>query len=229
MIIVEFKFNREKDLHNIWETANSKMSYGYDFKKSLTPNILSICRNKKYKECKGKLNKTMSSLHKNILIPVLVKSLNESWGKIEKEYFIRLEKITKHKFPFTKVYSYLTTSGRCPYDPRPKHISFYFNFFGSLLSELRTSGHELMHIHLHNIDWWKKVKKEIGDTKTHDLKEALTELLNLEFKDLWVVEDKGYPNHKKLREYISLQWKKKKDFEKLTDNCIKWIKKNGIK
>ena len=229
MAIVEFKFDKEKDLQNIWETANSKITYGKDFKKNLTPNILDICENKKYDLSKKQLNRTMNYLHKNKLISVMIGSFNEAWEKIEKEYFNRLEKITKCKFPFTKVYAYLTSAGRCSYDPRPKHISFYFNFFGSVFSGVETAGHELMHIHLHNIGWWKKVEKEIGDTKTHDLKEALTELLNLEFRDLWVVEDKGYPNHKKLREYISLQWKKKKTFNKLTISCIKWIKKNGIK
>jgi hypothetical protein len=91
------------------------------------------------------------------------------------------------------------------------------------------AGHELMHIHLHNTDWWKRVKRKMGQEKTHDLKEALTELLNLEFRNLWIVEDKGYPNHAKLREFISKKWKKDKDFDKLTDNCIKWIKKNGVK
>ncbi len=86
-----------------------------------------------------------------------------------------------------------------------------------------------MHIHLHNTYWWKKVEDEIGYDKTHDLKEAFTELLNLEFRDLWIVKEKGYPNHEILRKYISKQWKNKKDFDKLTDNCINWIKRDGIR
>jgi hypothetical protein len=84
-------------------------------------------------------------------------------------------------------------------------------------------------MHLHNTDWWDKVEKKLGNKKTHDLKEALTELLNLEFKDLWIVDDRSYPNHIQLREFIKKEWMKEKDFDKLTEDCIKWIKKNGVK
>ena len=108
-------------------------------------------------------------------------------------------------------------------------MHFFVNFFSNIPHALDTAGHELMHIHIHNTDYWTKTEKEIGYDKTHDLKEALTELLNLEFKDLWIAEDRGYPNHTKLRKYISSQWKKEKDFDKLMENSIKWIKRNGIK
>jgi len=52
----------------------------------------------------------------------------------------------------------------------------------------------------------------------------LTILLNLEFKDLWFVEDRGYDVHKELRNFISDEWKKEKDFEKLLDKCILYLK-----
>lgn len=228
-MIVKFKFDKEKDLKNIWETANCKRDYGYDFRKNLTKNILEICSNKEYKKCHRKLQKTMHTIHENILMKEIAKSVSSSWNKIEKEYFKRLEKITKNKFHFKKINAYLTSAGRCPYNPSPKNPSFHFSLFSGILFEMNTIGHELMHIHLHNSLWWKKVEKEIGRNKTHDLKEALTELLNLEFQDLWIIKDKGYPNHTQLRKYISQQWKKKKDFKLLTEKCIKWIKKKGVK
>ena len=56
------------------------------------------------------------------------------------------------------------------------------------------------------------------------LKEALTVLLNLEFKDLWFIEDEGYKKHKELREFIAQEWKKEKDFEKLLKKCVKYLK-----
>lgn len=226
---IKFELDVEKDLYNIWETANSSLTYGYNFKKNLSPNILQICENKKYKTCKKILKKTMHKIHGNKLIKQSTKSLNESWKTIEKEYFLKLENMTKQKFSFKKINVYLTTAGRCPYRPHWNPPAFYVNFFNHITNALHTAGHELMHIHLHNIDWWENVEKEIGYEKTHDLKEALTELLNLEFRELWIIEDKGYPNHKKLREYIKKQWQKEKNFDKLTKNCIKWIKRYGIK
>lgn len=233
MTKVIFKFNEEKDLWNIWDTCNFKKMYGYDFKKDLNKNlkenIIKICRNKKYKECKNQLRKSMNYIHKNILIKITVRHFNEIWREIEKEYFKRLEKITKRKFQFKKVNAFLTTSPRYPYRPDWRPPAFYIGFFANIPHVLSAAGHEIMHIHLHNTDWWKKVEKEIGYDKTHELKEALTVLLNLEFRDLWFVTDQGYPVHQELRKFIEKQWKKEKDFDELTNKCIKWIKKNGIK
>ena len=226
---VTVKFDEEKDLKNIWDACNSKSSYGYSWKKSISKNILNICEKKEYKECKEELADTMKMVHNSPLIKLTTKTLTDGWSKISTEYFRRLEKITKRRFIIKKIDAYLTTAGRCPYSPNKNPPYFYINFFSNIPNALHTMGHELMHIHLHNTDWWKKVEGEIGDSKTHDLKEAFTELLNLEFTDLWIVRETSYPNHKMLREYISKQWKKKKDFDKLTNSCIKWIKKNGVK
>jgi len=226
---VIFKFDKEKDLYNIWETCNKGKAYGYDFSKKISNEVLNMCKGKKFSKSKEKLTEMLYKYHKNILIKDIKKAFNISWKNIEKEYFERLEKITKRKINFKKVNAYLTFAPRCPYDYNKEHLTFYVKVFESILSAMSTAGHELMHIHLHNTDWWKKVEKEIGYNKTHDLKEALTVLLNLKFIDLWIVKDNGYPNHIKLREFISKEWEKEKDFDKLTDNCIKWIKKNGLK
>jgi hypothetical protein len=224
---VVFKFDKEKDLHNIWQTVNAKTSFGYDFKKNIPEQIIKICKNKEFNFCKKELNKKLKKLYQHHSIKIQIETLNKSWKIIEKEYFKRLEKITKYKFKFKNSYGYLTTFARCPYNYKIPY--FYVNFFNSQLGELKTVGHELMHIHLHNSPWWNKVKEELGNQKTHDLKEALTELLNSEFRDLWIVDDLSYPNHIKLREYITKQWKREKNFEELTNKCIKWVKTNGVK
>jgi hypothetical protein len=227
--IVEFKWDIDKDLYNIWETANSTKTYGYDFKRRLTKNILKICNGKSYRACNKKLREEMKEMYKNTLFKYSLEYFNDIWKKVEKDYFRRLEKVTNRKFPFKKVNAYLTTAGRCPYRYHWRPPAYYVNFFGNVPSILHISGHEIMHIHLHNTDWWKKVEKELGNRKTHDLKEALTELLNLEFKDIWIMKDEPYPDHRLLRNYISQQWKKEKNFDKLTEDCIKWIQKKGVK
>ena len=221
---VEFKFDKEKDMYNYWETVNYGKSYGYDFTKHLPKEIIKICKKKDFNKCRKQLLKSIKNIYKNRLLKDTPKYLQESWNKINKEYFKRLEKITKKKFPNKKINVFLTTIPRCPYRPYWSPPAFYVPIFSSIPHVLQICGHELMHIHLHNTDWWNKVEKELGNKKTHDLKESLTELLNLEFKELWIVKDEGYPNHKKLREYIHQQWKKKKDFDELTKKCIKKIK-----
>jgi len=225
---VIFKFDKNKDLRNIWKTCNSKLSWGHDFKKNIPKEVIRICKGKKFEKCKKELENSTKAWRNINLIKIQISTLNKAWKTIEKEYFQRLKKITKKSFPCKEIYSYLTTSPRCPYNPNGKIPYFYFPFFTGLPSILHTAGHEIMHIQVHK-DFWRKIKKEIGDKKTHDIKEALTILLNLEFIDLWGVVDRGYPNHQKLREYIKKQWKKKKDFNILLDKCIKYIKNNNDK
>lgn len=230
MTIIEFVFNKDYDLKNIWRACQvDKFSFGYDFKKTISKKIIQICEGKEFEKCKKDLEKKRIKIHNNQLVPETVKAFNQNWNKIEKDYIKRLEKITKIKFKIKKIKGYLTTIQKCPYNPNKENPYFFVNFFSSLPNALHTAGHETMHIHLNNSPWWEKVTKELGEQKKYDLLEALTKLLDLEFVDLWIVEEKGYPNHQKLREYIKKHWLKNKNFNKLTDDCIKWIKRNGIK
>jgi len=217
---VEFKFNLKVDLFNLWQTATSSSKW-HDFKKSVSQNIVNICEGKKFEECEEELKRVIKNIHKNKLIEIYRKSLEESWREVEKEYFNRMEKIFKKKFPFKKVKAYITTSGRCPYDPDKP--SFMVSLFYSLPGSLNTCGHEIMHIFFHHT-YWKDIEKEIGKEKTADLKEALTVILNLEFRDLLIALDQGYKSHKELREFIEKEWKKKKNFEVLLNKCVKYLK-----
>ena len=51
---VTFKFDKEKDLYNIWETCNKNSSW-HDFKKYVSPDLLKICENKELNKCKKKI------------------------------------------------------------------------------------------------------------------------------------------------------------------------------
>ncbi len=217
---VIFKFDKERDIYNIWETCNKDSSW-YDHKKNVSSTFLEICEGKEFDACKGELEEYRTKMNNSGMIEIFVESIQKAWNKINNEFFERLEKMTKRKFKFEKVNVYITTVMRCPYDYNEP--SFMISFFRDLLSALSVCGHELIHIHFHNT-YWDKVEKEVGKEKTADLKEALTVLLNLEFKDLWFVEDRGYDTHKELRIFITEEWKKEKDFEKLLDNCINYLK-----
>jgi len=229
---VEFILDKEKDLKNIWDTCNANPVSGCNWKNCVTENIYQMCHNKKYSECKKPLKKIIDSIYEKEILPQIANSFSKTWKKISKQYFTRLKKIIGVKnlnIKFSKINGYLTGSARCPYEPNKKNPSFFVNFFWGIPNVLQTAGHEIMHIYFHNSKYWDLCKKEIGYDKTHNLKESLTELLNLEFRDLWIVENLGYPNHKHLMKFINKQWKKKKDFEILINKSIKWIKKNGIK
>lgn len=217
---VEFIFDKEKDLWNIWATGNSKSKW-YDFKNSISPNILKLCEDKTFEGCKDELEKSMRKVYDSGFIEIFIESMQKSWDKINDEFFERLEKVMKKPFEQKKIIAYITTSGRCPYDY--KEPSFMVSMFFSFLSALQTSAHEIMHIQFHN-NYWKQVESKIGEEKTGDLKEALSVLLNLEFKDLWFVQDKGYESHQELRGFIEKEWNKEKDFDVLLEKCIEFFK-----
>ena len=224
MTKVIFKFNKEKDLWNIWDTCNFKSSWNDNFLNGIHPKILELCKGKNFRETKQELKNYQKKIHSSKLMSVAVDSFNKAWEKINDEFFKRLEKIMKKPFCCEEITGYLTTVGRCPYNYKKNNPYFFVNFANGIFKALKTAGHEIMHIQFHNT-YWKEIEEKIGKEKTADLKEALTVLLNLEFKDLWLVRDEGYPSHQDLRKFIVSQWKKEKDFDILMEKCVNYLKK----
>jgi len=217
---VNFIFDKEKDLYNIWETCNSNSDW-HDFKKGLNPDDLRVAKGKNFEECKDELRKAYEKLHESKLIEIFINSLKKGWGAINDEFFRRLEIIMKKPICSETFISYITTVGRCPYNPEEN--SFMVSLFYSIPQALVTIGHEIMHLCFHRF-YWEDIEDKIGKEKTADLKEALTVLLNLEFKDLLFGKDRGYDCHQKLREFIEKEWKEKKDFGVLMEKCVEYLK-----
>jgi len=220
---VIFKFDKEKDLYNIWETCNSSSTW-FDHKKFVSPILLEICEGKEFNECKEELFKYRAQMYNSGLIEPFVKCLQESWDKINSKFFNRLEKVMKKPIKAKEITVYITTVTRCPYGYKEKPW-FMVSFFNNNLNALVTCGHEIMHIQFHKT-YWDKIENKVGNEKIADLKEALTVLLNIEFRDLWFVEDKGYDPHKELRKFIEDEWKKEKDFDILMNKCVIYLQKN---
>lgn len=217
MVRVEFKFDIEKDLWNCWHKSNWKSSW-MDFQ--INPEIKKICEGKDFVECKKELLNHLSKLQNSEIIEIVIKSTENAWRVIEKKFFEKMDSLMKNNFD-ENIFAYLTTLGICPYNP--DEPSFMFSLFYSLPKILQTCGHEIMHLYFHKF-YWKKIEDKIGKEKTSDLKESLTVLLNLEFSDLFFAQDTGYDYHKELREFISENWKKEKDFEKLLEKCVSYLK-----
>jgi len=167
---VSFKFDKEKDIYNLWETCNEKSDYGYDFKKKVPKDILEMCAGKSFGKCLDKLKKRLKKVYRNPKIKLKIKELNKNWEEVGAKYFKRLEKVTNKKFPFKEIYGYSTVAPRCPYRPHWRPPAFYTPIFSSLSKSLLTSAHEIMHIQLHNTNWWEKVEKKLGNKKTHFIK-----------------------------------------------------------
>jgi len=210
---VNFLFSKEKDAWNIWSKVNNTTNrFG---KPIISPKIINAIKEKSFEESIPEIEKINQTIYNSGLIENFIDALKKSWNKVEKEFFIRLEKITGKKFN-GDANCFITTIGICPYNPEERW------FMDSLLYNLPKAvvsiGHELLHIHFHDY-YFKDIEKQIGKDKTHDLREALTVLLNLEFKDILIGFDEGYEQHKELRNFIAQEWNQEKNFDKLLEKC----------
>lgn len=182
------------------------------------------------KKLKGKSKKEM----KDILLEYLSvndfekkeKVLKKDWQNIEKRYFKALADVTERKIYAQDFFVSLTTYYMCPYNTKKKW--FMVSSSRPLSAQRLTIAHELMHLQF--IHYYQKYCMDKGLTKKEfeDLKESLTVLLNYApFKSLVKAKDLGYKPHQKLRGYIAKEWKRNKDFKKLLDNSIEYIKETS--
>lgn len=223
---VKFVFDKEKDIWNIWDKINNPPR-GFNPEKNFPKNMYENVINKTLKEATPFIEKRQEKLYNSGFINIKTKSLQSAWDLINDEYFNRLEKLTGNKFDAENITAYIHTMGPSPYNCNKNNAWFMVNFNSSLIRGLGTCAHELIHFDFHYNDW-EDMEEKVGKINTWDIKEGLTELLNFEFLDLYLSKDIGYPIHDKLREFISQEWKKEKDYHKLLDKCMNYIKENTV-
>lgn len=217
---VSFNINLEKDIENIYDKCTLGVPYGKNW--NIDPNLKKICEGKTIEEVRKELENYLGKIYDSPYLEAFRKSSENLWNKIEKEFFERMDYLMKNKYS-KDIKSYITTISICPYDPDEPF--FMISLTTPLQVAMMVCGHEIMHLYFHEF-YWDTIEKQIGEKKTGDLKEALTVILNLEFKDLWLIDDNGYEEHKELREFISKSWKEEKDFDKLLGKCVNYLNLN---
>lgn len=152
-------------------------------------------------------------------IPKYLENYKKEFGLISEEF----EKIVQRVFGVAlneEITVYLTVNNRCPYSIKEKL------FFVPIahVPPTRVMMHELWHFYT-----WQKFgaseMEKLGPEKYNDIKEALTVLLNVECKHLLRAgeEDKGYPQHKELRNRILELWKQKPDIDYVWEEATKHV------
>jgi hypothetical protein len=220
---MKFQFNKDKDALNIWEASNSSNHPFMDFSRYVPPKLVEICKEKDLEDVKEQIEKHMEKVYASKIIDIYLKGVEKAWNNIQEEYLKRLKKITNKPLDIKDMKAYITTASRCPY--RYKERWFMISLFSSIPQSLEAIGHELLHFHFHDY-YFEDIVKELGGEETHNLREGLTILLDFEFNDLWFVKDRGYEKHNPLREFISKEWNKNRNFDKLLEQSINYIKEN---
>ena len=144
-------------------------------------------------------------------------AIEERWKIAEPIFIERVEKIFGISYPTPIITVYLTHNERCTYNIEQNY------FFVKIGSEF--SSNTLMHELLHFYTWHAFGKKLLDDGLSklayNDIKESLTELLNLEFSDLMNGKlDTGYPQHQEMRTKIREMWQTSKDISTLVQILV---------
>ncbi len=212
---ITFKYDIDKDVENFVKSTksiNSKeptklfLLFSGEFNNPTVVNELDV---KKFVEDYLQKN--------NINIQEKTEELQSRWDTIQAESIIRLERIFKIKYPINEVIAYLTTNERCTYNTKENY--FFVNLNNAQSN--RTVIHELFHFYTWHTIHEELTNKGVTAIQYNDIKESLTDLLNVEFKDLLDgAVDKGYPQHQEMRANIRSLWEIEKDINKLVLNLI---------
>jgi hypothetical protein len=145
-----------------------------------------------------------------------VVEISNRWASVAAAFVERAERIFGLKYPVDSVTAYLTTNDRCTYNIAE-------NYFFVNLKNDRTN-HVVMHELFHFYTWHAlaPLRKDILDFVAYnDIKESLTELLNIEFTDLLGgTKDNGYPQHQELRAKIHEAWLGSRDLQQTVQAVI---------
>jgi len=147
------------------------------------------------------------------------------WDEIEKEFFKRIKDVFGNPFPCNLIKGVLSTAGRFGYSTKKNNEWFAANIDSNKFVVAGTAMHELFHFVFHFYFWKECEKYKLNWKQIWDIKEATTVLLNSNFSDLRLKPDNGYPEHKKIRDFISKEWKKNKNFRKVLDKTCKFVVK----
>ena len=210
-----FKYNLDKDVYNYMAINGAKYKggdsrvLGYYFKKF--PDGLTEDNLKKF--IVGYVD------YNHIDIDQKLNFIKKSWEKIEAKFIDRANRLFNIDFPLEKFTAYLTTADRCALGDA--------YFFVAVLSSQQNKiiMHELLHFYTYIA--FEKEFSELNEKQNYDIKETMTELLNLEFSDLIGTPDAGYPQHKELREKFQQFWQEEKDIKEAVNKLIDFVCKTG--
>lgn len=194
---LKFKYDLEKDVYNYLAIARTKHKGGnsrvLDLLLKKHPNWLN------HDDIKKWIPRYID--YNNFDIDQRLITIQESWVKVETKFIERMNHIFKIDFHLKKITAYLTTADRCTLG----NNYFFVTIHGQ--QQNRIIMHELLHFYTYSA--FEKEFSRLNEKQIYDVKETITELLNLEFSDLIGFPDIGYPMHMELRKKFRQFWQEK--------------------
>lgn len=209
---ISFSYNIHKDVDNFIKTLNSINNSSPTKLQKLFKSRFGEKYQREY------IHKFIKSYTKeqNIDFNEKLVEIKDNWERVSCCYFERAEKLFQYKYSLP-IKVYLTTNSRCSYNIKAR----YFFLFIDAESTNAIIMHELFHFYTWQSFGEKLVNKGVSKETYNDLKESLTEILNLEFSDLLSGKsDSGYYQHQECRLLIKNLWLKFKDLNKVVEEYL---------
>lgn len=211
---LEFSYSLEKDIEN-YKVASRSIN-------NKQPTKMQALYISKFGEAfeDQKLERLITDHIETNKIDILLETerIRANWLPIEKSFLEKSMSIFGVLDDDRIIHVFLTTDGRCSYNIEQRY------FFVSVSRPLQntTIMHELLHF------WtWNAFHEEVESGRItkeiyNDVKESLTELLNVEFVDLLgEAHDDGYPQHKEIRLIVAKTWAETKNIHKTFEAALK--------
>lgn len=209
-----FSYDLDKDVYNFIRTSNSTHNpqptkFHQQFTADTRKSLDDVTAVKKYIE--EYFDKYKSDIENSI------NKIKKEWGLIEDQFIERSDSLFKYNYPDDIINVYLTTNQRCSYSTDNNNFFVYvFSKSPNLIIM-----HELQHFYTKEVFYRKILDAGLSEKEYEDIKESLTELLNIEFKDLLGgAVDNGYLQHQATRKLIREFWSQTPKLNKLVDFLI---------
>lgn len=220
---ITVKLNIEKDAWNWWDACN-KISHGVDWKMNINSDLRNKIYQKSQKEAYDFLVPYLKNLYGNLNINKYIKEIQKGFDLKKEKIFERMEKVTGHPIYRNNFTCFITSFPRFPYNYEKGYI--WISNRKPLDFQLQIFIHELLHFQYFAY-FGEKIWKELGPKKHSEIKEAMTIILNDEFRDLILTKDEGYEEYKSLSLKLLKIWRKTKNMDKFINEAIKTFATKG--
>ncbi len=223
---VIFKYDIEKDVRNV-EIGLETIRNGRKPDQELELVIKEYGENPSQEELVLYVKKYWEG--KEQIRDVVVNQLQEYWDSIEGKFFTHLADRMQLDsfFEIETLNGFLSTRCGAGYDHKEAWFGVVAN--NGTLQNTLTAMHEIMHIFFHKQWWVFCSERGVTDKNIWDVKEAVTVLLNLWFKNQIIHTDWGYKEHTQLRKNIIQWFLDSRDFKTTLEKACDYIKENPKK
>jgi|SRR3989339_1292196 len=223
---VKFDYSQEKDIWNLrigLETAHKSRQSDWELRQ-----IIQQCgQSPSEKDLQEYLNLKWEK--KSQIMDMLISDLQGYWDSIEGEFFDCLANRTQLSsfFEVKEIKGFFSARYGCGYNYAENY--FAVSIHNSVLKNTQVAMHEIMHIFFHKQWQGFCLDRGLSDKDFWNVKEAMTVLLNLWFKNQLVEYDWGYEEHVALRKFIQEKFIESQDFKKTLAQTCEYIKSHQEK